>query len=53
MRVLEIAVAFGLLTTTASVGAQELDPIVNICIRFDHQCKKTMTVKDLTPLVTR
>lgn len=37
MRVLWIAVACGLLSTTASVSAQELDPINNFCIRFDHQ----------------
>lgn len=37
MRVPEIAVLCTLLSTTASVRAQELDPIVNMCVRFDHQ----------------
>lgn len=52
MRLPGIAVACGLLSTTVNVGAQELDPIVNFCIRFDHQCKEAMTIDVLKPLVT-
>lgn len=48
MRVLWIAVACGLLSTTASVSAQELDPINNFCLRFDHQCKRVLTINVAT-----
>ena len=39
MRVPVAAVACYLLSLIASMSAQELDPIKNMCIRFDHQCK--------------
>lgn len=51
MKVPEIAVLCSLLSTIASVRAQELNPIVNMCIRFDHQCKRAMIVSVLKPLV--
>ena len=51
MRVPKIALACSLLSTTASISAQELNPIVNMCIRFDHQCKKEMTANVLKPLM--
>ncbi|KAL9125788.1 MAG: hypothetical protein Q9217_005056 [Psora testacea] len=37
MRALLVAFTWGLLYLTALTGAQELDPIDNMCIRFDHQ----------------
>ena len=39
MRVPEIAVACSLLIMAATASAQQLDPIINFCIRFDHQCR--------------
>ena len=37
-----VAVAYYLLSLIASIGAQDLDPIKNMCFRFDHQCKMFM-----------
>lgn len=43
-----VAVAYSLLNLVASISAQGLDPIKNMCFRFDHQCNMfLLTFKSL------
>ncbi len=39
MRVPIATIAYGLLSMTTSTSGQDLDLIINMCVRFDHQIK--------------
>jgi len=41
MKIPTLALVWGILCLLTGTGAQHLDPINNMCIRFDHQCKIT------------
>lgn len=42
MRAVVAALVYGLLGKIEIVAAQQLDPIINMCVRFDHQCRYTL-----------
>lgn len=47
-----VTIFFGLICLTTHGHAQDYDPILDMCVRFEHQCKRQIKVSYLDHRLT-